>query len=90
MLDRLKDQLLSDDRMGQALAEFRSLYEMAEDPVAFHAALTEGDIAAAAEHHLLTADELSERCGDMMAAGEALADDYGAVLEHERIDFINA
>lgn len=90
MLDRLKEQLLSDGRMGEALSEFRLLYETAEEPAAFHAALAEGDIAAAADHHPLTADELHERIGDVMATGEVLADDYDVVLEHDRSDFINA
>lgn len=90
MLSRLKERLLGDERTVAALAGVKSLYDTADDPEAFHRALQEGDIERAANHHPLSADELHDRIGDVMDLGEALADDYEEVLDHDEEEFINA
>lgn len=90
MFKRLKERLLGDERTVGALAEVKNLYDTAEDPEAFHAALTEGDIEAAAEHHPLSAEELHDRFDSIAGFGEELAREYPEVVDQEKEEFINA
>ena len=90
MLEKLKERLLGDSRTVGALAEFKSLYESADDPEAFHEALVDGDIERAAEHHPLSAEELHVRIDDLMGIGAELAEEYPEVVGSDREEFINA
>ena len=90
MLKRLKERFLGDERTVGALAEIKSLYDTADDPGAFHLALTEGDIERAADHHPLSAEELHDRFGDLMEMSEELADEYSEIETGDREEFINA
>lgn len=90
MLKRLKERFLGDERTVGVVADLKALYETADDPEAFHAALSEGDIEAASEHHPLSAAELHERIDGMMGLGSDLAEDYPEVVESDPEEFNEA
>lgn len=90
MLQRLKERFLGDERTLGAVAELKSLYDAAEDPEAFHEAMTQGDIESAADHHPLSSDELHDRVDGMMDLGDGLAEDYSEIRDKEPEEFINA
>jgi len=90
MFKVLKERVLGDSRTVGALAEFKSLYDTADNPDAFHSALAEGNIDRAAEYHPLSADDLRERIDSIMGLGVELTDEYPDIATTGKEEFINS
>lgn len=90
MLKELKKRILGEDRVIGAVADIKTLYETADDPEAFHAALQEGNFERAAEHHRLTAEELEDRFSELLRVGKDIEDDHGEILDYDKDELINA
>lgn len=59
ILSRLKERLLGETHVEQAIEDMETLYDRAEDPEAFHTALAEGDIERAASYSSLSRGDRS-------------------------------
>lgn len=90
LLARLKERLLGDTRAEQAIEEMKTLYDQAEDPEAFHAALAVGDIERAASYSSFSESEIHSRLDRLYATGVDLADEYPEVADTEKEEFADA
>jgi hypothetical protein len=90
LLARLKERLLGETRVEQAMEDMEKLYDRAEDPEAFHAALADGDIDRAANHSSLSHAEIESRLDSLYTAGVDLAEEYPEVADTEKEEFADA
>lgn len=90
LLARLKERLLGDERASLALDTVGDLYDSADDPEAFHAALADGDLERAADHSSFTVDELREKIDVLRLSGEGLAADYPDAATTDKDEFVRS
>lgn len=81
MDEELTEQMSEDQRIVSAAHDLQHLYKTSYDNEAFHAAIKNGNIDAAAEYHELSAKELHAVFDQLLRTVREVGADYEQLLE---------
>lgn len=82
MNEELAERMSQDRRLVTTAHDLQHLYETAYDTEAFHAAVRNGNLDAAAEYHELSAKELHAVFSQVLRIVRSVGADYEDLLEY--------